>query len=148
MLEKMYEIEHHSKRYSVAKCKNCGFVFVNPQPSLKELSEYYNGLYKIPIETIKISQTNKAKYVSKIIKNLKKGNLLEVGCSYGFLINNLHKNGWNVEGIEISKEASDYARNILGLDVFTGKIEEYNPKEKFDVIIMMDVLEHLTDPKQ
>jgi SAM-dependent methyltransferase len=55
--------------------------------------------------------------------------------------------GWKVSGLEPSLEASAYARDQLGLEVYRGTVEEVDfPAQRFDVITLWNVLEHLPDP--
>lgn len=77
-------------------------------------------------------------------------NILEIGCGYGrytsLLTNTLGYT--NVVGIDISEEQIDFAKNNFKLNnVFKADALEYLQKNstsvKYDVIIVMDVLEHL-----
>ena len=75
--------------------------------------------------------------------------VLEIGCSKGFLLAILSKIGWQVEGVEISSEASSFARSTFNLPVFTGEIEKYEelyPALKYPLILALDVMEHVPDP--
>jgi SAM-dependent methyltransferase len=73
------------------------------------------------------------------------GRLLDVGCGHGLLLDEARARGYEVSGVEPSASASAYARDVLGLDVRTGSLEELVGGE-FDVITLVDVLEHLADP--
>lgn len=74
--------------------------------------------------------------------------ILDVGCGYGRYLKALDKIGYtNVYGIDISQEQIRYAHDVLGLQncqvadalaFLEDKIEEY------DVIMLFDVLEHLS----
>jgi len=74
------------------------------------------------------------------------GNLLELGCAYGFFLNEA-KRHFTVSGIELSEHAAAYCRR-QGLAVETGDAEAIgrNVRGPFDVIVMLDVIEHLPDP--
>lgn len=73
--------------------------------------------------------------------------LLEVGCAYGFLLDRLRSRGWEVTGVEVSPLSSSYAREELHLDVRTGTLDAAGLKQgSFDVVLLLDVLEHLHDP--
>jgi 2-polyprenyl-3-methyl-5-hydroxy-6-metoxy-1,4-benzoquinol methylase len=54
---------------------------------------------------------------------------------------------FEVSGIELSNDAATYCRQA-GLDVVSGEADEINLKRfgNMDVIVMLDVLEHLRDP--
>ena len=64
---------------------------------------------------------------------------------YGYLLTEL-QNNYRVKGIEIGEEAVDYCQR-KGLDVHDSSLEHYllNNNEKFDVIVLSHVFEHLLD---
>lgn len=78
----------------------------------------------------------------------KKSKILEVGCGYGRytqLITQTLKYE-NTVGVDISEEQIEYARSNYKLtNVFRADALEYltSTNEKYDLIILMDVLEHL-----
>jgi 2-polyprenyl-3-methyl-5-hydroxy-6-metoxy-1,4-benzoquinol methylase len=82
-----------------------------------------------------------------LIRHTNGRRLLEVGCAYGFLLDYLRNRGWEVRGVEISPLSSEYARTKLDLDVQTGSVETADLQSgSFDVILLLDVLEHLHRP--
>ena len=86
--------------------------------------------------------------VKNLILNRRKksgGNLLEIGCAYGFLLEKVNP-FFNVSGIEISHHAVNEC-NKRGLNVVS--VDEENKilnKAFFDVVVMLDVIEHLVNP--
>src|SRR5439155_16860229 len=85
----------------------------------------------------------------RVIPNLerfrKSGLLLEVGCSYGYFLEETRQAGWNAEGIEISNYACQVSRS-KGFKVHQNDLRDPSlATESFDVIAMWDVIEHLTD---
>jgi SAM-dependent methyltransferase len=61
----------------------------------------------------------------------------------------MKEKGFSAFGIEPSGSGSDYARDMHGVDIYHGMIEDYlfvNRGHLFDVITLLNVLEHLTDP--
>lgn len=84
-----------------------------------------------------------------MVKYRKSGSLLEIGCSNGQFLNEARKFGYKVYGIEPHQENCQYARNILGLEVFTGTLSEAELKDKsFDIVVMLHIIEHLPDPSK
>jgi SAM-dependent methyltransferase len=75
------------------------------------------------------------------------GRLLDVGCSTGYFLNAARLD-FATLGIEPSEWAAAFARNQLHLEVLTGTLENLDlPREGFDVVVLNDVIEHLTDPR-
>jgi O-antigen biosynthesis protein len=75
--------------------------------------------------------------------------VLEVGCHTGYFSRVLRAHGCQVVGVEINAEAAARAIDD-GFDVRVGSVEDPAlradlPRE-FDVLLLMDVLEHLVDP--
>ncbi len=73
--------------------------------------------------------------------------LLEIGCSHGGFLALARQAGFQVTGTELSPWVCDFARRTFDVNVLCGRIEKLAlPAGSFDVIAMLDVLEHLTDP--
>lgn len=71
--------------------------------------------------------------------------LLDIGCAHGFMLEAAQGLGYEVVGIEISP-AADYAR-ARGLTVLSKTLGEADfPPERFDVVTLIDVLEHIEAP--
>jgi SAM-dependent methyltransferase len=74
------------------------------------------------------------------------GRLLEVGCAYGFFLQEARP-CFDVTGIELAADAAAHARGA-GLNVLTGIADAPTLERlgRFDAIAMLDVIEHLPDP--
>ncbi|MBU1046189.1 class I SAM-dependent methyltransferase [Patescibacteria group bacterium] len=81
-----------------------------------------------------------------ILKYIKDGNrVMEIGCGNGNIINMLSSNSVKLDKIV----AIDRLRpkNInKNVEFFEGDIENFQTKEKFDLVILKHVLEHIKDP--
>jgi 2-polyprenyl-3-methyl-5-hydroxy-6-metoxy-1,4-benzoquinol methylase len=75
------------------------------------------------------------------------GTLLEVGCAAGFFLKVAQQEGWQTYGAEIMAPAVEYALTRLGLNVFEGTLEQAQWSDAFfDVIVLIETIEHLLDP--
>ena len=84
-----------------------------------------------------------------IIPFIGEGKVLDVGCGNGVILKGLQSEGWKTYGVELNDRASDYARRILGLNVFTGALMDAKfPDSFFDVILFNHTLEHMTSPRR
>jgi SAM-dependent methyltransferase len=77
---------------------------------------------------------------------INKGKVLDVGCSGGFFLEKFSPENWDRNGIEITKDAADFARNRLNIPVYTGKISDLDIPNDFDLIMLRGVIEHFSDP--
>lgn len=153
------EVLSMQKSWPVVRCRNCGFVYLRERPTENALSEMYDKAYYEDGEVgycgyEKTFQKYKTAFDSifdrrhnDLLKHAKGKNLLEIGCAHGFLLDYLSKRNWNVTGLEVSTLSSSYARDSLGLNVHTGTLESVHfPDDSFDVVLLLDVLEHLHRP--
>ncbi len=75
------------------------------------------------------------------------GRLLDVGCGYGFFLQEMQSREWQVEGIELSQQGREYAQNTWDIKVHAGPLEDLAlPEHSFDVVTLFYVIEHVTDP--
>jgi SAM-dependent methyltransferase len=74
--------------------------------------------------------------------------LLDIGCGFGYLLERFHRR-FQLFGMDISEHGAQRARDRLpGAQVIAGDIQTGIPfTEKFHVILMVNVIEHLFDPR-
>jgi len=76
--------------------------------------------------------------------------VLDVGCSSGYLARPLVERGCTVVGIERDQNAAEAARNVC-TEVLVGDVEVMTfpfESNSFDVILCGDLIEHLREPEQ
>lgn len=87
------------------------------------------------------------KIIERMEKHVKKGRLLDVGCSLGTSLLAARERGWEVVGIELSRPVAEYAISQWGLDIRICDVDEAGfAPESFDAILMHHTLEHLRVP--
>jgi 2-polyprenyl-3-methyl-5-hydroxy-6-metoxy-1,4-benzoquinol methylase len=74
-----------------------------------------------------------------------RGTLLDVGCGNGELLARMQSLGWKVVGIEPDPSAVSFSRS-RGLQVLPGMISDVPADERYDVITINHVIEHVSDP--
>ncbi len=72
--------------------------------------------------------------------------LLDIGCGYGFFLRHVDSRVPRVSGVEIDGEAAGYAHRRFDLSVTQMPIEHFVSTERYDCMVMCDVLEHLSAP--
>ena len=74
------------------------------------------------------------------------GALLEVGCAYGFFLDEARGQFDRVMGVDVAEGAVAYARDRLGLDASVADFPSLATSDRFDAICMWDTIEHVPDP--
>lgn len=138
--------------HQIVSCCDCNFIFVGNVPSKKYYKEYYKNQSKY--EGIREHEIHENQTIIKLLSFVKQNipknaNILEIGCSTGYLLSVLKKDGYkNLLGIEPAPKCKKIAKTKYGLDVKTVDLENFNPSEKFDFVILSMVLEHIVDLKE
>jgi SAM-dependent methyltransferase len=145
--------------YAIGRCRRCGLVYANPRaPEAKILFRYsadyfwkeYLPSLGVVDGTFDLTAFDKhhAAVLQMIAAEAPGRRLLEVGCGAGFFLKAAERAGWQVEGIELSPEASRFAVERLALPIRRERAEDA-PIEpgSFDAAVMFDVIEHLFDPR-
>jgi 2-polyprenyl-3-methyl-5-hydroxy-6-metoxy-1,4-benzoquinol methylase len=73
--------------------------------------------------------------------------LLEVGCAYGFFLQEAARCFREVEGIELSADAVSFCES-RGLKVTAGVIDERTLQGPYDAVVGLDVIEHIPEPQE
>ncbi len=72
---------------------------------------------------------------------------IDIGCGHGGFVSLMQAAGYNAIGLEISPWVVDFGKKTFDISMHVGSIQQQTFKnQSFDVIILMDVLEHLQDP--
>ena len=125
--------------YTLVQCV-CGFIFIDPMPSINELSKYYNNLYNPHIKKntlFKIFRHLVFFWKYKIIGNLFKNNLnnlltLDIGSGDGFFSKQMSLKKWN------SFSYDSYIKK----DLKYKNINNFNDSS-LDLITLWHSIEHL-----
>ena len=103
----------------------------------------------IRIKYIKENIINSFKLKAKQ-RHLKKINILDIGCGGGLLSEPMTRLGANVTGIDASSKNISIAKlhakkNKLKINYLCSSPEKLKIKKKFDVILNMEIVEHVED---
>ena len=117
----------------------------NPNGKFKPLHKFN----PIRIKYIKENIINNFKLKNKK-KPLEKISILDIGCGGGLLSEPMHRLGANVTGIDASNKNIKIAKlhakkNKLKIDYLCSSPEKLKINKKFDVILNMEIVEHVED---
>jgi SAM-dependent methyltransferase len=137
----------------ILRCTACGLGRAETagfDPQQYYTGDYFSGIhpdgYADYRNTEPVLRREFARTVEFIRQFRPGGRLLEIGCAYGFFLQQAAP-FYDIRGLEISQEAAAFCRD-RGLPVLTGAADEAAFAElgRFDVIVLLDVIEHLVDP--
>jgi 2-polyprenyl-3-methyl-5-hydroxy-6-metoxy-1,4-benzoquinol methylase len=143
----------------LVQCQQCGLVYVSPRPDAAELYALYGETYFQNNESGVVGYANYIRDEANIRRTADKrlrlleryvqpGRMLDVGCAVGFFIDEARRRGWQVQGLDVSSFAVDYAASRFSLDVQHGSFTDlaFEPGA-YDLVTLWDVIEHVPDPK-
>ncbi len=131
--------------FELKMCNRCGLVNLNPRP--ENIAGYY-GTYRKGSTKKDIFEFLAPNRIKKIKEFQKSGRVLDVGCGQGGFLNTMLKDGWEIYGVELSKDACDFAQETFGLkEIYNCDLLSLDfPDNFFDIITLWHVLEHLGKP--
>jgi len=131
------------------RCNSCGLIFADQDRGIRYYMSQYAGMIdREYLEEEKGRRLASVKILKRIEKNKRQGKILDIGCANGFFLDEARRKKWDTCGVEVSKWAVKYAREKLNLNITKGALRNTEfPDNSFDVIVMLNVLEHLPDPK-
>lgn len=122
----------------------------------KEKFSQYDRHYKRMLNappSEKLTTTDHSTYFPEWLKDLSiDANILDIGCGYGEQLIRLHQIGFkNLFGIEVSSSSYEIARkeieNIAQIELIDAFDYLESKKNKYDLVILNDVLEHIPREK-
>jgi 2-polyprenyl-6-hydroxyphenyl methylase / 3-demethylubiquinone-9 3-methyltransferase len=117
------------------------------------LSERWYEAWDDPIALLRQETEAKLAWAIPLVVRHGASTILDVGCGAGFVSNGFAKNGFQVTGVDYSKDALEVAqrhapagvppRYVFG-DAYALPFADHS----FDCVVAFDFLEHVTDPKK
>ena len=133
------------KKPWLVRCGECGLVFSRQIPSTKELQEYYVD-YTDYDYVNDVTRNRYLQWIDGLAPARKTNRMLDVGCGDGIFLEQAIKRGWEVHGTEYAEKWVTRCR-AKGIQMEQGSLDasHYEP-ESFDVIVLLEVIEHINNP--
>jgi SAM-dependent methyltransferase len=137
-------------------CRRCGLVWSNPRPGEADVRRYYSREYRLDykgrstpsLRHVARSARGAVNRCRELAPHLKRGDrILDAGAGGGEVVYVLRRRGFDASGLEPDEQYARHAREVLGVPVVTGFVQDAGfAPGSFDVITMYHALEHVEDP--
>lgn len=136
--------------YDVVACRACGFAFASDIPGQSALDQFYQGAghhlhAKLP-PGLKRIHADFFQFVHQYAQLKSQTPVLDIGSGMGHFLHHFQNAGFQrLVGIEPSTEAAKLAHKAYGLEVSTATIDTFAASERFGLVSLCGVLEHIAD---
>ena len=154
-----------NEKHNLVQCEKCELIFCKKKYTQKEFTKLYHELYNLEKakyknysvdeyqmllsdKRIKIG-LNRSRLLKKHVLNKKTKSVIEIGSGVGLIGTYIKRKDRNIRyfGIEIDEKSCNKAKS-LGLDCVNGDFSLMKKvNERFDVVMLWEVIEHLQDLK-
>ncbi len=143
----------HGERFDLARCRNCGLIqtvypWWETKPVRKDNpTDRYHEDWDSSRELAAMERKAQV-FASLAAENLSLAGarVLDIGCGKGHLLAALRAQGAQVTGLEVTAADVQFALEKLNLtEIHMLTLDEFEASDKFDLIISLDVLEHVHD---
>jgi SAM-dependent methyltransferase len=146
---------YHKWGFDIGRCSGCGLgstsLPLGFDPTELYDEGYFSGRRRDGYADYQGAQRVLGREFGRSLATLRRfvpgGRLLEVGCAYGFFLD-VARRYFEVEGLELCPDAVascaarglDVRREPFGAEALAGRAP-------YDAVVMLDVIEHLSDPR-
>lgn len=141
--------------YDIWRCPLSAVDFVHPAPTPAALKALYDrpdwfeagerGGYSSYDAQTDPSPAWLVTLLDRLTAERRDPSILDIGCAYGTHLALARDKGWQAFGVEPSRHARAEART-RHLGLYVAETVEEIPPHRFDLILLLDVIEHLSDP--
>ena len=160
-VQKLYHIKRFKPTFKIFRCSQCGLQMQDSKnsniESIKKIEKLYTKDYYLGDANYHYQdERNSKKYQNFVWQaRLKKiarfipapADFLDIGCAFGGFVEAANKFDYRGVGLDISPYAVASAK-AQGLNVTKGYLKAgVFPKASFDIVTLVEVLEHLPNPR-
>jgi methionine biosynthesis protein metW len=140
--------------YDVVQCTRCGAFYADNIGEAMPLMHYYEMMSKYETEAFSVSREALAEYafaIGFLRRHIApEQSIIDIGCGNGAMLHMLQEQGFrHLTGLEPSEKNCRSITERWGIRAIQGQLggtdSSFDPHEKFDIVLMEGVLEHLID---
>jgi len=105
------------------------------------------GLYREYVEAREMKLEHFRRRLERLLPRVRRGRLLDIGCSCGYFMEVAAASGFEVEGLEFSRAAIAAADPAIRPHILCCSVDEFQSSQTYDVVTAFDLIEHVPHPK-
>jgi 2-polyprenyl-3-methyl-5-hydroxy-6-metoxy-1,4-benzoquinol methylase len=153
---KDFEYLSTEKEYLYYNCHQCDTIYIDPLPvdELKTIypSNYYSFTSGKKNWAFRIKEWLDKKIFRKLLREIKGDsiNVLDIGGGTGWMLDLIRKMDQRIHITQVV-DIDDHARQLAeknGHLYFEGRIEHFSTQHKFQLVLMLNLIEHVSDPEK
>jgi 2-polyprenyl-3-methyl-5-hydroxy-6-metoxy-1,4-benzoquinol methylase len=134
--------------FELLQCLKCGTIFSNGKTTDEEVKRFYDHYYDRARFELPAAAAASLERLVQTTESFRHANRwLDVGYGEGGLLSIVQRRGWDCYGTEVSPQALSYGQE-QGWTVTDAEDDSLFPRAGFDVVTMIEFLEHMPAPNK
>jgi 2-polyprenyl-3-methyl-5-hydroxy-6-metoxy-1,4-benzoquinol methylase len=153
----VYERFGSALQYTYVLCGDCGLVYLSPRPKYDQdfidaaYASYYQFSDSIELDENTLIPHSSVVMFKKEVEHLlkydkKRTNVLDIGSAMGTFLYAARPQYKKLIGLDVSENMARFAEKKAGCTVYLKQFNAFEYEEKFSLIHMSHVLEHIPNP--
>jgi 2-polyprenyl-3-methyl-5-hydroxy-6-metoxy-1,4-benzoquinol methylase len=139
---------NYGQTAALSECRACGFVFADPVPH-PDMLDLYRDMEDQPYKDSSAPRRTQMRTLLDLVSECRPRarTLLDIGAGIGLMVAEARDRGLDAQGIEPSRWCVETAATVNGVNLLCGTVKEWMGRlDRYDIVTMIDVVEHTTDP--
>lgn len=139
----------YGRAIETVQCSSCKLVQPKYILSFEDIIKFYSDIEDDSyLQSASVRGASNLSQVKKIIEKVKADakTILEIGAGSGTMVALLKNIYSHVQGVEPNKNFCEYAKKTYNISLICSGYEKLSEDNKYDVILALDVIEHVVSP--